>query len=319
MRILAWHVHAAWMTSFVQGAHEYLVPVLPDRSADGMGRAQTYAWPDSVREITPEELPTADFDLVVLQRPAELELFQRWTGRSLGRRGVPAVYVEHNTPRGDINDWHHPLAGRADIPIVHVTEFNRTMWDNGIAPAMVIDHGVPDYGYHYTGELDSLVVSVNEPVRRWRVAGTDVVRKIAEQVPVSVYGMGTSELKSYIPHGLAMVDDLSQAELHERMAAHFAYLHPYRWTSLGLSLIEAMTIGLPVLVLAATAAPEAVPAEAGLVSSDVGLLASTASRWRADRDEARERGQAAREHALRHFGLPRFLDDWDRLLKEVSR
>ena len=38
MRILAWHVHAAWMTSFVQGPHEYYVPVLPDRSADGKVR-----------------------------------------------------------------------------------------------------------------------------------------------------------------------------------------------------------------------------------------------------------------------------------------
>jgi hypothetical protein len=319
MKILAWHVHAAWMTSFVQGPHEYLVPVLPDRGADGMGRAQTYHWPDSVRELTPEQLRGADFDVVLLQRPSELELFQRWTGRALGHHGVPAVYVEHNTPRGDVNEWQHPLAGRADIPIVHVTEFNRTMWDNGIAPALVIDHGVPDYGYGYTGELDSLVVSVNEPVRRWRVAGTDLVARIAEQVPVSVYGMGTAELRSRIPHGLAMVDDLSQDELHERMAHHFAYLHPYRWTSLGLSLLEAMTIGLPVLVLAATAAPEAVPEQAGLVTSNVERLAATASRWRADRDEARERGKAARDHALRYFGLPRFLDDWDRLLKEVSR
>lgn len=319
MRILAWHVHAAWMTSFVQGTHEYLVPVLPDRGPDGMGRAQTYEWPDRVHEITPEGLRTADFEVVVLQRPSELELFQRWSGRELGERGVPAVYVEHNTPRGDVTEWHHPLAERTDIPIAHVTQFNRAMWDNGKAPTVVIDHGVPDYGYRYTGEHKSLVVSVNEPVRRWRVAGTDLVAKIAEQVPVSVYGMKTDQLAARIPHGLAGVDDLSQDELHERMATHFAYLHPYRWTSLGLSLIEAMTLGLPVLVLAATAAPEAVPAEAGLVSSNADEMAATAKRWLADPDEARERGRAAREHALRDFGLPRFLDDWDRLLKEVSR
>jgi glycosyl transferase family 1 len=319
MRILAWHVHAAWMTSFVQGSHEYLVPVLPDRGADGRGRAQTYPWPDTVREVTPDELRTTEFDVVVLQRPAELELFRRWTGRGLGDRGVPAVYVEHNTPRGDVTEWQHPLGKRCDIPIVHVTEFNRTMWDNGSAPAVVIEHGVPDYGYRYTGELDSLVVAVNEPVRRWWVAGTDLVSRIAQQVPVSVYGMGTNELAGRITNGLAGVDDLPQSVLHERMATHFAYLHPYRWTSLGLSLIEAMTLGLPVLALAATAVPEAVPPQAGLVSSDPDHLGATALRWLADPAEARERGQAARLHALRHFGLARFLDDWDRLLKEVSR
>jgi glycosyltransferase involved in cell wall biosynthesis len=284
-----------------------------------MGRAQTYPWPDSVRELTPEQLRTADFDVVVLQRHHELELFQRWTGRALGRRGLPAVYVEHNTPRGDVNDWRHPLAARGDIPIVHVTQFNRTMWDNGIAPAEVIDHGVPDYGYQYTGTFGSLLVSVNEPVRRSRVAGTDLVAKIAEQVPVSVYGLGADELPALIHTGLRDTGAVSQEGLHRRMAMHFAYLHPYRWTSLGLSLIEAMTLGVPVLVVAATAAPEAIPAEAGVVSSDLDLLASTASRWLLDPAEARERGIAARAHALAQFGLPKFLDEWDRMLKEVCR
>ena len=27
MRILHWHVHGAWSTAFVQGPHDYLVPV----------------------------------------------------------------------------------------------------------------------------------------------------------------------------------------------------------------------------------------------------------------------------------------------------
>jgi glycosyltransferase involved in cell wall biosynthesis len=307
------------MTSFVQGNHDYFVPVLPDRGPDGRGRAQTYPWPDSVREVTPEELPGTELDVAVLQRPHELALFQTWTGRALGRYGVPAVYVEHNTPRGDVDDWQHPLAARNDIPIVHVTEFNRMMWDNGRAPALMIEHGVPDYGYRYTGRIESLAVSVNEPVRRWRVAGMDLVRSIAEHVPVSVYGMGADGLRARFRDGLAATDDLSQAGLHDRMGEHLAYLHPYRWTSLGLSLVEAMTLGCPVLVNATTAAPESVPPEAGVVSSDPAALARTALRWRADRDEARQAGLAAREHALRRFGLMRFLDDWDHVLKEVCR
>jgi glycosyltransferase involved in cell wall biosynthesis len=307
------------MTSFVQGNHDYVVPVLPDRGPDGRGRAETYPWPGSVREVTPAELPGTELDVVVLQRPHELALFQTWTGRALGRYGVPAVYVEHNTPRGDVDDWQHPLAARNDIPIVHVTEFNRMMWDNGHAPALMIEHGVPDYGYRYTGRVDSLATSVNEPVRRWRVAGMDLARSIAEHVPVSVYGMGADGLRSRFPDGLAATADLSQAELHDRIGEHLAYLHPYRWTSLGLSLVEAMTLGCPVLVNAATAAPESVPPEAGIVSSDPAALARTALRWRADRDAARQAGLAAREHALRRFGLLRFLDDWDHVLKEVCR
>jgi glycosyltransferase involved in cell wall biosynthesis len=319
MRILVWHVHAGWMTSFVQGPHEYCVPLLPDRGVDGKGRARTYRWPASVREVTPAQIAGTDFDAVVLQRPHELELFERWAGRSPGSHGVPAVYVEHNTPRGDVTEWHHVLARRSDIPIAHVTEFNRMVWDNGIAPTVVIAHGVPDRGGRYVGDKGSLSVAVNEPVRRWHVAGLDLVTQIATRVPVAVYGLASDDLRGRIAKGLTEVDDLSQQALHERMAHHFAYLHPYRWTSLGLSLIEAMTLGAPVLVNGATAAYEAVAPEAGVVSADPERLAETARRWLADPAEAREVGRAARDHALRTFGLLRFLDDWDRLLKEVSR
>ena len=51
MRILLWHVHGSWTTAFVHGKHEYLVPVVPDRGADGRGRADTWQWPASVVEV----------------------------------------------------------------------------------------------------------------------------------------------------------------------------------------------------------------------------------------------------------------------------
>ncbi len=318
MRILAWHVHGSWMTAFVHSRHEVLVPVTPDRGPDGLGRATTYAWPAGVREVTPEEAADTSFDVVVLQRPRDLELFEAWTGRRPGR-DVPAVYVEHNTPRGDVADWRHPLADRTDVPIVHVTGFNAAMWDNGVAPVRVVEHGIPDPGQLYSGSLETLAFTCNEPVRRARVAGTDLAARIARSVPVHVYGMRTEGVEAVIGTGLAGAEELAQADLHKRMAEHRAYLHPYRWTSLGLALIEAMTLGMPVLVLATTAAPESVPAGAGLVSTDVDALAAAARTLVADPGLARAQGEVARRHALERFGLARFLSDWDRLLEEVAR
>ncbi len=99
MRILVWHVHGSWMTSFVHGAHDYLVPVLPGRGPDGRGRAQTYPWPRAAREVPADRLRDEDVDVVVLQRPDEIELAAEWLGRRPGK-DVPAVYVEHNTPKG---------------------------------------------------------------------------------------------------------------------------------------------------------------------------------------------------------------------------
>ena len=51
MRVLIWHVHGSWTTAFVQGGHTYLVPVNAARDPYGRGRARTYPWPDTVREV----------------------------------------------------------------------------------------------------------------------------------------------------------------------------------------------------------------------------------------------------------------------------
>src|SRR4051794_36763813 len=136
MRILLWHVHGSWTTAFVQGSHEYVVPVVPDRGPDGVGRARTWDWPVSVTELSPAELRRTDFDVVILQRPSEIGLVRDWLGRLAGT-DLPAIYLEHNTPDESACLQRHVVADRRDIPIAHVTHFNELFWDNGSAPTTV--------------------------------------------------------------------------------------------------------------------------------------------------------------------------------------
>src|SRR4051812_28444224 len=182
MRILLWHVHGSWTTSFVQGHHDYLLPVTPERGPDGLGRARTWTWPASAVEVPHDRLAEEDIDLVVLQRPHEIALAERWTGRRPGR-DVPTVYVEHNTPGGDVPYTRHPLADRADIPVVHVTSFNALFWDCGRARTEVVEHGIVDPGHRWTGEQARAAVVVNDPVRRGRAVGTDLLPGLAQRVP----------------------------------------------------------------------------------------------------------------------------------------
>jgi hypothetical protein len=306
VRILLWHVHGAWTTAFVHGPHEYVVPVLPDRGPDGRGIARSYDWPGSVTELPPERLADEDFDVVLLQRPHELDLAREW----LGGRELPAVYVEHNAPQGRIADMRHPVADRPDLLLIHVTHFNALFWDAGATPARVIEHGIVDPGPRYTGELPRAAVVINEARRRARVTGTDLLGRFADAAPVDLFGIDAA--------GLGGIEDLPQAELHAEMARRRVYLHPIRWTSLGLSLIEAMQLGMPVVALGTTEAPDAVPAAAGTVSTRVDVLAGAVRRLIHDPDEARERGEAARAAALERYGLERFLADWDDALHEVA-
>ncbi|MEY9484532.1 hypothetical protein RKD26_000326 [Streptomyces calvus] len=319
MNILLWHVHGSWTTAFVQGPHRYVVPVTPDRGPDGLGRARTFSWPSSVREAAPEELRHLPFDLVILQRPHEAALAERWLGGRRPGRDVPAVYLEHNAPDGDVPDTRHPCADRADLTVVHVTHFNRLFWDCGTTRTEVIEHGVVDPGHRYTGRLERAAVVVNEPVRRGRHTGTDLLPGFARTVPLDVFGMRTEGLAAHLglPPDRCRTADLPQHDLHAAMAERRMYLHPVRWTSLGLSLLEAMHLGMPVLALATTEAAEAVPSGAGTVSNRPDVLVRAARRYLADPAAAAADGARARQAALERYGLKRFLDDWDRLITEV--
>lgn len=311
MRILLWHVHGAWSTSFVHGDHDYLVPVEPGRGPDGRGRAQTYVWPAQAREVTREEAAEAEVDVVVLQRPHELQsLAAEWLGGRRPGRELPAIYVEHNAPQGRIDEMRHPAADRPELRVVHVTHFNRLFWDTGSTPTSVIEHGVVDPGHRYTGELPRAVVVVNEARRRGRVTGTDLIDAVADGVPADLFGIDAEALGG--------IEDLPQADLHGEMARRRVYLHPIRWTSLGLSLLEAMHLGMPVVALATTEVPEAVPAAAGVVSNRLDVLRDAVRGFVAEPERARESGVAARAAALERYGLARFLADWDELLAEVA-
>ncbi|MFI5487048.1 glycosyltransferase [Micromonospora echinaurantiaca] len=319
MNVLLWHVHGSWTTSFVHGKHHYLVPVTPDRGPYGLGRARTYPWPDTAVEITPDQLATTDVDLVILQRPEELDLATRWLGRRPGH-DLPAIYVEHNTPKdGQVPNSRHPMADRDDLLIAHVTGFNELFWDTGATRTTVVDHGIVAPTVEYTGELDRFAVVINEPVRRWRVTGTDLLPRFAEIAPLDVFGMGVAGLPDRLglPGDRVTVhDDVPQARMHTELARRRAYLHLCRWTSLGLSLIEAMAIGMPVVALATTEAVMAVPPGAGALSTRVDVLLDAARRFMAEPAEARRAGAEARLAARDRYGLDRFLADWDRLLEE---
>lgn len=312
MRILVWHVHGGWMDAFVRGAHEYLVPTTAARDGWGLGTGGR-DWPNVV-EIAPEDVADAGVDLVVLQRTEEAEV----AATLLRGRSVPTVFVEHNAPRVDVPSSLHPFRDHPDMTIAHVTHWNALMWDCGSACTTVVEHGVVDPGPLYSGRLERFGAVINEPVRRTRVVGTDLLPRFAEVAPVDVFGMGTELLADLgLGDRLVGLGDVKPDPMHAALAERRAYLHPNRWTSLGLSLIEAMHLAMPVLVLATTDAGRTVPAEAGAIATDVAELTRASRLLLDDPDEARRRGAVAREAALARHSLARFLGDWDALLDDV--
>lgn len=296
LNVLVWHVHSAWLGALARGGHRYLLPV---RAIGGPGSRRP-EWPPSVVDLTPQDAAACQIDLVVFQNVHEMDEARRW----LGKRRVPALYVEHNAPQGAINAMRHPLADRDDVALVHVTHFNALLWDGGATRSCVIEHGIPDPGYRYEGSLPRIACAINEAKRRGRVTGTDLLPRFEAVAPVDLFGIGGTY-------------DVHQRELHAAMPRRRLYVHPFRWTSLGLTLLEAMMLGMPVVALATTEAPRAVPATAGVCSSDLRVVLD-AARWLIEEPEtARTLGRGARAAALAQYGLERFLQRWDALFAET--
>lgn len=308
MRILLSDVHGGYTDALVAGRHDYVfLPAVDGRG--GLSRLGAAA-PERAREVDPAVLRDDPPDVVLLQRPEDAAAVADRTGLRVGV-DVAAVFLEHNTPKESVPNTRHPMAD-GDIPVVHVTYLNALLWDCGRTPTRVVEHGLADPGLRYDGTLDHLAFVVNEPVRRWRVTGTDLLPAFAP-LPVDAFGIDADLLPAALDHqpGIAFAGNLKPLQLRSALVRRRAYLHLNRWTSLGLSLIEAMLLGLPVVVLDTTVAARTVPPGAGAISADPDVLVAAAQRLLADPDEARAAGLVAREAALARHGLERFLDDWD--------
>ncbi len=305
MRILTWHVHGAYLRSLLHVEHEWLVPVLPGRPPHFAGLPDDGPpWPPNAREVDADEVPALDIDVVLFQHHDE------WAARErlLSPRQLagPRVFLEHDPPfRGPPTDSRHPVDDPA-VTLVHVTAYNALMWDVGAQPTVTIAHGVPDLGHRWTGELARGLSVVNHLRRRGRRLGADVFDRAAAAVPLDLVGMGARELA---PQALPDVE------------ARYRFLfNPIRYTSLGMAVCEAMMLGMPVVALATTEHATAIrDGVTGHVSADVDVLVERMRELLADRRRAAALGEAARAHALEHWSLDRFADDWTRVLEGAAR
>src|SRR5581483_2880924 len=130
----------------------------------------------------------------------------QWAGKEAGR-DVPAIYVEHNAPQGTIADMRHPSADLPGVAVVHVTHFNRLFWNCGDRQTYVVEHGIVDPQYRYSGEVPACAVVINEARRRGRVTGTDLLPYFAQRVAIELFGMDAASLGG--------VENLPQERLHD--------------------------------------------------------------------------------------------------------
>ncbi|HET7093658.1 MAG TPA: glycosyltransferase, partial [Thermomicrobiales bacterium] len=273
------------------------------------GRGPTFDLPDWMREVPAERVRDLDLDLVIYQTPKNLEI----DGPDIlsdHQRAAPLIYLEHNTPKPDAVLTRHPACDPRML-LVHVTHYNRLMWDNGDVPTAVVEHSVAvDPAAAWSGALARGITVVNGIERRPRIAGLDLFLAARRRLPLDIAGMGSERFGG--------LGDIPYRDLHRRIAPYRFLYSPMRYTSLPLAVIEAMTIGMPVVALATTELPTVIDnGVTGFVSNDPDELFAAMARLLADRTMARRIGEAGRRVARERFGLDRFARDWNRAFERA--
>lgn len=310
LRILTWHVHGNYLYYLTQVPHEFHVVVKPGHPPGYAGRAGRLPWGDNVKEVPIDAVSRQSFDCVLYQHRSHYE-HDRLHVLSPAQRELPRAYVEHDPPQEDAFAQRHWAQDRA-LALVHVTHFNRMMWDSGVTPASVIEHGVivPE-GVRCTGDLARGLVIVNHLRERGRRLGYDVFTQMREEIALDLVGMDAQSAG-----GIGEIGNLELAAFAARYRFNFV---PIRWTSLGLAIVEAMMIGMPIVGLAATELPTVIRnGDSGFVHNDFAQLRAAMRELLRDADLARAWGEGARKTALERFGIDRFVADWMRLFAEIT-
>jgi glycosyltransferase involved in cell wall biosynthesis len=303
LKILIWHIHGSYLNALSQIDHDWYLPIKPGRPEGYGGRGRSSDMPEYMREVPAEQVRDLDLDLVIFQTPKNFFDDQAEI-LSPAQQRLPKIYLEHNTPRPHPTDSKHPIDD-SNILLVHVTKFNRLMWDNGRTPTTVIEHSVAiDPAAAYSGWRAQGITVINGMQKRPRIVGYDLFLRARELIPLECVGMDTEELGG--------LGDIHYRQLHARVAEYRFLFSPIRYTSLPLAVIEAMTIGMPVVALATTELPMVIEnGVSGYLSCDFDELIEYARALLADHDQARRIGANARAVARERFGIERFARDWN--------
>jgi len=310
LRILTWHVHGNYLYYLTQVPHDWYVLSKPGRPPGYAGRAGQLPWGDNVHDLPVDRIGEMQFDCIVFQHHNhwmldQHDLLAEW------QKKLPRIYLEHDPPQEHPTNTLHPVQDPGAV-IVHVTHFNDLMWDNGVTPTRVIEHGVlvPE-NVRYTGEKDEGIVVVNNMRKRGRRLGADLYREIRESVPLALIGMDAESEGG--------IGEVRNVDVPDFISKYRFFFHTCRYTSLGLAACEAMMIGMPVVAPATTEMATVIQSGTnGYIDTNRKALADAMKDLVRDPRLAREWGAAARRTALERFNIERFVRDWCAVLAEVT-
>jgi hypothetical protein len=305
-RIFTWNVHGSYLYYLSLGNYIIYVPYDENRSNRYAGRGTTYPFGNNVIEVPVREVKNIEFDLLLFQTDENFFMDQHDI-LSYQQRLLPRIYLEHDPPWDHPTDAIHPIHD-PEITVVHVTHYNRLMWQTTVPDVRVITHGVPSDTIGYQGHIKKGIVVINNLPTRGRMLGFDIFNEVRKCIPLDLVGMGS---ESY------GVGEVLHPQLPDFISQYRFFFNPIRYTSLGLAVCEAMMIGIPVVGLATTELSTVIRNKhSGFIHHDLGYLIEKMQLLLDVPSVAYDISHASRIRAKELFDINRFTDQWQQLFNE---
>ena len=310
LRVFTWHIHGSYLYYLSQVPCTFIIPE-KNPSEDGYwGRTASYPWGDNIISVPADKVKEMEFDCILFQHKKNY-LHDQYEILTEEQRALPRIYIEHDPPREVPTDTKH-LMDEPDSMIVHVTYFNELMYNNNRTPTTVIEHGViVDPKVQYTGEIERGIVVINNLHKRGRRLGIDVFERVRKEIPLDLVGIAAEEMGG--------LGEIPNRELGAFTAKYRFFFNPIRYTSLGLSVCEAMMVGCPIVGLATTEMPDTITNDySGYVSTNIDFLVSRMKHLLENPEKAMQLGKGAKETAMEKFHISRFVNHWINVFEKMT-
>ena len=304
--------HEAYQTTLAKSGHNFYM----------LNHPRFHQWNRTEREMPSNIIPLGNgeinqqlktdiaFDLVLSQNSIDHYPILSQLTRQLN---CPLLCAQHTLPWPDWNDETIERIG--NLPCSHdvfMADFSVGAWFKDVDDPniSVIKHGMDtDYWNNWVGGDGKIMTAVWYFVKRDRICGFDLYKEVTEGLKTNPWGDSPGFSKN--------ADNVNHLRTLYRSASVF--LNTTLWSTTPFSLLEAMSVGCPIVTTATTAIPEFIENGVnGFITNDPKVMRKYLEDLIEDKDMALEIGAAGRETVIQQFGENRFLHEWNEVLYKVA-
>lgn len=308
LSILCGDTHEAYQTTLAKTGHLFYSLQVPGWKRWDC-RFRPVPW--NYQPIAPEAitLPELAFDLVLSQH--KFGQYQVLSNIA-AQMNCPLVSVEHTLPQRGMpeSQFRQFAAMRGDVN-VYLSGFSQESWRVDLAdPTLrLIEIGVDaDFFQGWKGGDGRILTVQNQYAQRGDVLGWPIYQAVTNGLPTNPVGDSPGFSKP-------ARDQNQLLSIYQNASV---FLNTTTWSTCPVALLEAMSVGCPVVTTATCMLPTIIQNGVnGYITSDPNEMRSRLVELITNRDLARKLGAAARQTILERFTEKRMVAQWNELFMEA--